>query len=72
MHVVSVRIDFRRWLLSTVPHPSHVGSVRRVYRVRSGVAVLYALDITVDIIVSHTFTVHSKKDIVPIKMTFVM
>ena len=41
--------------------------MRRVYRVRSGVAVLYALDITVDIIVSHTFTVHSKKDIVPIK-----
>ena len=43
LHVVSVRIDFRRWLLSTVPHSSHVGSVRRVYRVRSGVAVLYAL-----------------------------
>jgi len=57
MHVlfVSVRIDSRRWLLSTVPHPSHVGSVRRVHRVRSGVAVLYALDITVDIIVSSYF-----------------
>ena len=41
--------------LSAVPHPSHVGSVRKVYRVRSGVAVLYALDITVDIIVRSYF-----------------